>query len=161
MSYGQRVATYDQFVNILKNSSEGGFRHAPTADQISGLMEGVTVVLRLDEMSVDYGETIAKDPMGHYVPRHRVHATILFDYGTYLVDVADADWFDLPPIDQWQAALPVIHLPSEVIEKILEEESEAAAEDEDGGEAGVREPRPDDTPDDSADEAVPVGTSVE
>lgn len=134
MSYGQRVATYKQFVDILKNSAERKFVHAPSAERISGLMEGVTVILRLQEMSVDYGEDHAKDENGYYIPRHRVHATILFDYSTYVVDVADLDWFALPPVDRWQASLPVIELPAEEPE-----------EGEEGG-SGVREPLPDDSP---------------
>ena len=198
MSYGQRIASFEQFVNILNKSRDGKFRYAPRPDQVSGLMEGAEVSLRLQEMSVDYEEHIAQKKGETYVPRHRVHATVLFDYSTYIVDVPDAEWFALPSIDQWQASLPVIHLPSEVIEKILDEtpeepnESLRAAADlrkelitenelvlvltdgdpegpeyldseedpEDGGEAGVREPRPDDAPQDDAGAAVPLEAPV-
>lgn len=137
MSYGQRVATYGQFTEILANSAEAGFRHAPSADQLSGLMEGVTVVLRLQEMSVDYAESIAENPRDHYVPRHRVHATVLFDYGTYTVDVKESDWFALPSVDQWQAALPIIELPAETVDKLLGETPEPKAGTDKGDEDGT------------------------
>lgn len=129
MSYGQRVASFEQFVGILNKSKAAGFRFAPAPDQIDGLMEGVMVSLRLGEMSVDYTDHVTNRKSETYVPRHRVVATVLFpDHASYVVDVPDAEWFELPSFDQWQAALPVIHLPSEVIAKILEEAPEMSEE---------------------------------
>lgn len=193
MSYGQRIATYEQFVDILNKSGEAGFRYAPKPKQIDGLMDGVMVSLLLEEMSVDYADHIAKDRHATYVPRHRVHATILFDYGTYLVDVPDAEWFALPSVDAWQSSLPVLHLPSDVTEKALSEalgepneklrkaakeakkrirsgvppKSEEGEpeyldteEDPEDGGAGVREPLPDDAPEDGAGAAVPLEAPV-
>jgi hypothetical protein len=126
MSYGKRVATFDQFQLILRESAEKGFENAPKPEQISGLMEGVTVILSIEEMSADYLKHIASG--APYTPHHRVRATILFDYGTYLVDVLDETLFALPTLDEWQASLPVITLPAEVIDEIMaEEDAEKAA----------------------------------
>lgn len=153
MSYQQRMATFEQFTKILETSAKNKFRYAPSADQIDGLMEGVTVILSLEAMSVDYAEHVGDDKNAWqtYVPRHRVRATILFDgFNTYEVDVEDNEWFALPSIDQWQASLPVIHLPAEVIEKILDENAPEYLDNkddkpEDGG-SGVTAPTPDPEP---------------
>lgn len=152
MSYGQRAATYEQFVNILKNGTENKLCNTLSADQIADLKDGVVVSLRLEEMSCNYPASDS-DAWKRYVRHVRVHATVLSgSYSTYVVDVLDNDWFDLPPFDRWQATLAVIFpvpepTAAEATEKTAPEEvTESPEEDGEEGGSGVREPLPDDSP---------------
>lgn len=153
MFYCDRVVSYSDFKAILEQAQKLGLPCAPKEEDIPDLTDGADIALTLKEMGADFSQF--KTPY-----HHRVEAIVLFgDYGRFDVNIADDLWRTLPTLQQWWESRPKLVVSAEAletIEAILSEEGE-----EEGGEGGVREPRPDDTPDDPAAEAVPVGTTIE
>lgn len=147
---GERVASYHEFMNILEDADAGELCNAPTPAQIDGLMEGVDVILVLEEMGCNFSKF--QNPY-----HHRVRATILFEYRTYHVDILDTVWQQLRTIEEWQRALPVITVSAEALEQIHKALDE---EDPEEGGTGVRKPATPPAPSDDAGASIPQETPV-
>jgi hypothetical protein len=111
---GERVVSYETFTSLLAHAKANKLCNAPDPAQIDGLMEGVGVVLAVEEFGCNFSKF--QNPY-----HHRVRATILFEYKTYLVDILDRHWHTLPTVEQWQQSLPVITIPAETYDELVEE----------------------------------------
>jgi len=139
---GERVASYDEFMNILADASKLGLCNAPDPSSIKNLTPGADVVLSLEEMGCDF--TAFRAPY-----HHRVRAVVLYERTAHIVDIQDTTWVLLKTVEEWIASLPIMVLPAEVIAA-----TEPDAPEEDGP-AGVREPSEPAAPTDDAGAAVP------
>lgn len=136
---GERIASYEAFMNILADAQAFNLCNAPMPSRIKGLAPGAEVLLSIAELGCD------KDNLNRRY-HHKIHAVILFDSerNSYVVDVTDDAWIALQTIEAWRGRLPVIEVP----EELYDEMTTKGDEPEDGG-SGVSEPAP--KPDDSGD----------
>jgi hypothetical protein len=181
MIQGERIVSYDIFMEILADAKSVGLCNAPDPASIPGLTApGTMMVLALEEWG-------CRGSNGDLPLHHKVRAVALFERVVHFVDVEDARWAVLPTVDQYFSTLPTINIPAELYAEIAEEQNrerlaataariaeiskgiserpassdtgEEPPTEEDGG-SGVREPLPEPCPTDDTGAAIPSEVPV-
>jgi hypothetical protein len=183
MIQGERIVSYDVFMEIMAEACRLSLCSAPGPHNITGLMPGTAVVLVLER-----GKWGCRGGDGSIPLHHHAYAYLPFYRVAHPVDIVDDRWAELPTADEYFAALPEVTVPTAVlyveaaedarrarlsaaavrvteISKGLDERlashdtAEEPPSEEDGG-SGVREPRPAPGPTSDTGAAIPSEVAV-